>query len=257
MISAKTPVLTIITITKNSEKTIIDCIDSVISQKNENIEYIIIDGKSIDNTIALIKQKELFVDKFISESDAGISDAFNKGVNLANGRYIAFLNSDDYYLPNVLEKVIESIIADEEKYGPDNEHIYHGKLEMRRKKMKEILSPKPLKNFKYYLPVLHPTTFVPLKLLRTFPFEKKYKIAMDYDVLSKIYALDYKFTYLPIIITSMGDEGISHKSMVRGYQEVMEISRVNMKISKLESFIAFSYKTLFTKLKFFLHSLKK
>ncbi len=257
MISAKTPVLTIVTITKNSEKTIIDCINSVISQKNENIEYIIIDGKSTDKTIELIKQKELFVDKFISESDAGISDAFNKGVRLAKGRYIAFLNSDDYYLPNVLEKVIEAIISNEKKYGPDSENIYHGKLEMRRKKMKEILFPKPLKNFKYYLPVLHPTTFVPLKLLKTFPFEIKYKIAMDYDVLSKIYASAYEFTYLPIIITSMGDEGISHKSMIKGYQEVMEISRVNLKISKLESFMAFSYKTLFTKLKFFLHSLKK
>lgn len=251
----KAPVLTIITITKDSAATIIDCIDSVISQKDSSIEYIVVDGNSTDKTIELVKQKVQFIDKFISEKDSGISDAFNKGVNLATGRYIAFLNSDDYYLPGVLKEVISIILSDDLKNAPDIMRIYHGNLEMRRGLTKEILGPKALKNFKYYLPVHHPTTFVPLSLLRDFPFKEKYKIAMDYDILSMFYASGHKFTYMPTIVTSMGDEGISHRSMIKGYREVMQISRINMGVGHLESFLAFSYKTAFTKLKFFMHSL--
>lgn len=101
--------LSIITITYNSEKTLRDTINSVLKQTYQNIEYLIIDGASKDNTIAIIKEYEpLFKGrmKWISEPDKGIYDAMNKGICMATGDIIGILNSDDLYMDNnVLENI--------------------------------------------------------------------------------------------------------------------------------------------------------
>lgn len=101
--------LSIITITYNSEKTLRDTINSVLKQTYQNIEYLIIDGASKDNTIAIIKEYEpLFKGrmKWISEPDKGIYDAMNKGIRMATGDMIGILNSDDLYMDNnVLEDI--------------------------------------------------------------------------------------------------------------------------------------------------------
>ena len=99
------PKITVITASYNSEKTIADTIESVLKQKYANIEYLIIDGKSSDNTISIIKQyKDLFEVrlKYISEKDAGIYDAWNKGVKMSTGSWISFVGSDDILLENTL-----------------------------------------------------------------------------------------------------------------------------------------------------------
>jgi glycosyltransferase involved in cell wall biosynthesis len=97
--------ISIITITLNAEETIQKTINSVISQKKDNIEYIIIDGGSKDNTINIIKKHRSHINIFISESDSGIYDAFNKGLNVSNGNIVGFLNSGDTYYPKALETV--------------------------------------------------------------------------------------------------------------------------------------------------------
>jgi glycosyltransferase involved in cell wall biosynthesis len=99
--------ISIITVCYNSEKYIEDCINSVISQDYQNIEYIIIDGKSTDSTTNIISKYISFVSKFISEPDKGIYDAMNKGLILATGEIIGILNSDDLYIDNtVLTRVV-------------------------------------------------------------------------------------------------------------------------------------------------------
>lgn len=248
------PVLSIITISMNSDKTIRECIESVIVQKNKQIEYIIVDGNSSDKTLDIVNEYNSFIDKVISENDKGISDAFNKGVQLASGRYIAFLNSDDYYLPGVLDKVLESILNQEKCSADQDLKIFYGDLEIRRSNGIELLKPKNLKSFKYLLPVYHPSTFVPTLLMRRFPFSSEFKIAMDYDSLSKMYRINTGFNYLPFSITSMGDQGISHTSVSKGYKEVMLISRKNLGISTLESSFHYFVKIIKTNLKFFISS---
>lgn len=246
--------MSIITIAMNSEKTIRDCIESVIAQKNGEVEYIIIDGNSSDSTPAIVNEYIGSVDKFISENDKGISDAFNKGINLATGRYIAFLNSDDFYLPGVLARVIERLHAHEDSFPDQDLNIYYGNLEIRRAYGIELLKPKNLKQFKYLLPVYHPSTFVPSVLMRRFPFSSDFKIAMDYDSLSKMYKIKTGFIYLPFSITSMGDQGVSHTSVSKGYREVMLISRKNLGINTTESLFHYYRKMIRTNLKFFLQS---
>ena len=98
--------ISIITVTYNSAKVLKDCINSVINQKYNMIEHIMIDGASTDNTMSILKKNQSHSTKLISEPDRGIYDAMNKGINLADGEIIGFLNSDDFYANNeVLSKV--------------------------------------------------------------------------------------------------------------------------------------------------------
>ena len=98
----------IITVVLNDEKFLEDTIKSVIFQ-NENIEYIIIDGGSTDNTLSIIKKYEKYIDHWESEKDKGIYDAFNKGMQRATGEYVCFVNSADILKKNAL-KIIKSYI---------------------------------------------------------------------------------------------------------------------------------------------------
>ena len=96
----------VITVVYNGEKTIERTIQSVIEQKNADIEYIIIDGSSTDRTMEYVRKYTSHIARIVSEPDRGIYDAMNKGSRLATGDIIAFLNSDDWYEKDVLQNVI-------------------------------------------------------------------------------------------------------------------------------------------------------
>ena len=97
--------ITIITVVKNAENTLENCIKSVLSQNYNNLEYIVIDGNSSDRTKEIINKYKNNISRIIIEDDGGIWDAMNKGIKLADGEIIGFLNSDDYYFNNTLEIV--------------------------------------------------------------------------------------------------------------------------------------------------------
>ena len=101
--------VSIITITYNSESTLIDTIDSVINQTYKDIKYIIIDGKSTDSTISIVHSYKNKISTFISEKDNGIYDALNKGISLATGDIIGVLHSDDFYTNHhIIEKIVQT-----------------------------------------------------------------------------------------------------------------------------------------------------
>jgi glycosyltransferase involved in cell wall biosynthesis len=101
--------ISIITATYNSEAHIADCVRSVNSQTYDNIEHIIIDGASKDNTVKIIEETPNRVAKIVSEPDKGIYDAMNKGISLATGDVVGILNSDDFFTSDdVIEKVVDT-----------------------------------------------------------------------------------------------------------------------------------------------------
>lgn len=99
--------LSIIIATYNAETTLQKCLDSIISQKSEDIELIIIDGGSHDETTDIVNHNSDFIDKYVSEPDNGIYDAWNKGIKLSTGRWIMFVGADDRILPNTLGDYVD------------------------------------------------------------------------------------------------------------------------------------------------------
>lgn len=104
------PLVTIITVVFNNVETVAKCIDSVLEQTYANIEYIIIDGASNDGTQDIIRQYQEQVDYVVSQKDNGIYNAMNKGLKLAKGDYIAFINADDFYISTAVEWSVENLL---------------------------------------------------------------------------------------------------------------------------------------------------
>ena len=109
--------ISLITVTYNSEKYLSQCIESVQRQTYKNIEHIIVDGKSTDRTVSIIKNYESSISKWVSEPDKGMYDAINKGMAMATGDVIGLLNSDDMLYA---EDVIENIVATFETENVDS-----------------------------------------------------------------------------------------------------------------------------------------
>ena len=106
--------ITIVTINKNNRNGLVRTIESVSSQNNTDFEYVIVDGNSTDGSKELIESKSFFIDKYIFGRDQGISDAFNKGITLATGKYILMLNSGDtFYSQQSIDVVLQYLVGDE------------------------------------------------------------------------------------------------------------------------------------------------
>jgi glycosyltransferase involved in cell wall biosynthesis len=219
--------ISIITATYNSKTTLQDALASIESQKEVNIEYIIIDGGSTDGTLDLIKNNDTIA-KYISEPDKGIYDALNKGIQLATGDIIGFLHSDDLFASNSvvaqIVKEFENVVIDG-VYG-DLEYVdkENTKRVIRHWKS-EPFQPKLLKQG--WMPA-HPTLF-----LRTEVYEKhglfnlSYKIAADYDFMLRILKdKTLQFSYLPQVITRMRVGGASNRSLKNIIQKTKEDYKV-------------------------------
>lgn len=130
-VSSDKPLITVITATLNSELHLEECIQSLHNQGYKNFEHIIIDGGSTDKTLQIIKKYNSKIDYWCSVKDKGIYDAFNKGMQLANGDYLGFLNSDDKYTNNAFDLLLNYINSYPEKdfiFGAVKKHwgVLHG-----------------------------------------------------------------------------------------------------------------------------------
>jgi glycosyltransferase involved in cell wall biosynthesis len=101
------PLITVITAVFNGQDCIADCIESVLHQDFPNVEHIILDGNSEDGTVAILRHYENKVALWLSEPDSGVYDAWNKGLEVARGEWIAFLGADDRYLPNAISTYVD------------------------------------------------------------------------------------------------------------------------------------------------------
>ncbi len=125
------PLITIITVVYNGDKHLEECLNSLYSQKTKNFEHIIVDGVSNDNTIQILKKFDDKIDYWFSKKDSGIYDAFNRGMILAKGDYLGFLNSDDKFTENalnILNKYINLYPNKDFIFGSVQKHwgILHG-----------------------------------------------------------------------------------------------------------------------------------
>lgn len=114
--------ISIITVVYNNKNNFIRTLDNIRNQTYRNIEYVVIDGGSTDGTVKIIEDNNDFIDKWISEKDEGIYDAMNKGIDIATGEYICFMNAGDIFFENnTIEKVFKSY---------ENADVYYGDTEL-------------------------------------------------------------------------------------------------------------------------------
>ena len=172
------PKLSVITIVYNNVRDIERTLLSVINQSYSNLEYIVIDGGSSDGTLEILNKYEKSISTLVSEKDKGIYDAMNKGLALATGDYVLFMNSgDEIYAPDTVEKVFST--------QPDAD-IYYGETEMYDEDWKSLgqrrhTSPKHFtwKDFKHGMSISHQAIYIRRAI--TEPYNTSYKLSSDID----------------------------------------------------------------------------
>lgn len=176
------PKLSVITIVYNNVKDIERTILSVLNQSYPNIEYIIIDGGSTDGTVEVIKKYEDKISKCVSEKDKGIYDAMNKGLKLATGDYVLFMNSGD--------EIYDSLTVKKVFATSPNADIYYGETEMYDESWKslgkrrhQIPDKFTWRSFKYGMNVSHQAIYIKKSI--TVPYDMNYELSADIDWIIK------------------------------------------------------------------------
>lgn len=202
------PLFTIVTVVYNDREGLIKTMSSVLSQSFPNMEYIIIDGGSNDGTIDIIKGCEDKLAYWVSEPDKGIYDAMNKGIAVARGEYINFMNARDvFYEREVLERVAAQMKAGEDVVFGNlavelDGMIYEGKATPFYEHM-------PLH---HDLGFNHQCTFVRTTLAKTHPFDLKYALAADYNMIISLYREGATFQQLDMIVSKYDLCGVSQNN---------------------------------------------
>lgn len=234
----------IIIATFNSDKTLRNTLESLVVQTYKNIEVIIVDGLSTDNTVAIIKEYEKkFLEANInyiwsSEKDAGIYDAWNKALGKTNSPWIAFLGSDDSYYPNALE------IYNEEINNHPNINYISSKVELidsNNKVLKVIGKPYDNKQMNRYMNIAHVGSFHHKELFQKHGnFNTDYKIVADYDFFLKC-EKTIQSAYIDSITTRMLNTGISNQNVTTVFKEVLKVQLTQKKISKAQAYFEYYY----------------
>lgn len=207
--------ISIITATWNSALTIEDTIQSLRNQTYSDFEYIVVDGGSTDNTMNIIEDNEDIIDYSVSENDAGIYDALNKGISAATGDVIGFLHSDDVFAhKDVLNSIASFFIASKSDsvYGDLNYVSKNDTSKIVRKWRSGVFARHKMRNG--WMPP-HPTFYMRRDLYEKYgAFDLSYDIAADYDSILR-YLWKYRVTtaYIPDVLINMRVGGASNRSL--------------------------------------------
>ena len=177
------PKISVITVTYNAGKVLEATIQSVVFQTYRNVEYIIVDGNSKDNTLEIVDKYRDRISQVISEPDKGLYDAMNKGIQLATGDYLCFLNAGDEFHDNeTLQKIVHTlkgmelpdVIYGETAIVDEEGHFLH---------MRRLSTPQTLtwKSFKQGMLVCHQAFFARRELAVQHPYDLKYRFSADFD----------------------------------------------------------------------------
>jgi glycosyltransferase involved in cell wall biosynthesis len=198
--------ISIITINYNDNIGLIKTINSVGHRKNNDVEYVVIDGNSSDGSQEAIQNNTHYIDKYISEPDTGIANAFNKGITLASGEYLIFLNSGDLLSENALEVMRQKIIQDNK-----SSLIYIGKVELiytggnivagsKTSKYKQLL--------RNYLP--HQAMLINSSCFAKFGlYDEDYHLGMDYEWSLRLLDVWDKLSFWDDTLALMDTNGVS------------------------------------------------
>lgn len=198
--SSYQPLITVVTVVRNGEKTIQNTIDSIAKQTFDNFEYIIIDGESTDSTTNIIKDNSKSIFKCISEPDNGIYDAMNKGISLASGKWLIFIGADDVLVNNEILSKVSNFLQYENC-------IYYGDVLLKSSNKRYC---GPISTYKLMQQnICHQAIFYPSSLYKKKKYDIHSGLLADYKYNIEVWASSFQFIYIPIIITIFSDTGAS------------------------------------------------
>jgi len=235
--------ITVITVCYNSATTITETLSSMSNQSYDGIEHIVVDGGSNDKTIDLVKRFGKRVSKIVTGPDGGIYDAMNKGLRLATGDYVAYLNSDDFYSGETVVQQVAKAIHETNAdaiYG-DLSYVKRNDPKKRVRYWKsQMFQPG---SFAQGFAPPHPTFFMKRKLLDELGgFDLSYSLAADFDLMFRALEIKkYTSAYVPLELTRMrtgGATNISLKSIIRQNQEILRCLRAHGSSVSTTGFIA-------------------
>ena len=212
--------ISIITVTFNSFSVINDCLESVKSQKYNNIDHIVIDGASTDGTLTLLENKREQFKDLISEPDKGIYDAMNKGIIAASGDIIGILNSDDFYTDETILKKVADKFHETTCDAAYGDLLYVKSMDVSkifRYWKSGSFSVKKLRKG-WMLP--HPTFFVKKSVYEKYGlYNTQLNSASDYEmILRLLYNCNIKVNYMPLVMVKMRVGGTSNANLINRFR---------------------------------------
>lgn len=212
--------LSVIIATYNSCETLEFAIDSILSQANPESEIIVVDGGSYDHTVSLLKSYGNLLTGWISENDQGIYDAWNKGLQLATGTWIAFIGADDYYMPESFAVYFDFI-----ERNPDLEYISSKVRLVKGTNKSRIIGEKwSWSRFKRHMRIAHVGSFHHRSLFESYGlFDSSFKSSGDYEFLFRI-GPALKAGYIEKVTAVMTSGGTSQNSVI-GMQETLKFKQ--------------------------------
>lgn len=214
------PQLSIITVVYNNFHHIERTMRSVFSQTYPNIEYIVIDGGSNDGTVDIIKKYQNQITKFISEKDAGIYDAMNKGLALASGDYVLFMNSgDEIYAPHTVEQIF-AIQTDADIYYGETA-IYSTNWQHLGQRRHKAPSKFTWKSFKYGMRICHQAIYIKRSLVQ--PYDLQYSLSADIDWVIRAAKQAKQIVNTNQLVAKYMSGGMSQKKHLQSLRERFQI----------------------------------
>lgn len=233
--------ITVVTVCFNAEKTIERTFESIISQNDKNFEYLVIDGKSEDRTVDIIKKwenrfKESGIKfNWISEKDSGLYDAMNKAISIASGDWIIYLNADDEFN----EKDV--ITFAKEHLHNSIDILYGDSIFVDKNGIATIRNALPIETIKKHLPFIPQSAFIKKSVQRDFAFDLQYKIAADYDSFLRMYLSNKVFRKIDYCFSKFYEGGISNQNEWETYKEDINIKNCNGILKKKTLLQALKY----------------
>lgn len=206
--------VSIITVCRNSERTIRNTIESVLGQTYPEIEYIIVDGLSTDHTLDIVREyEEKFREKgytyrIISEKDNGIYDAMNKGIRAASGELVGMINSDDWYEPIAVETAAAAFL--EEQYD-----LFYADLNLLKEDGNVMVKRSKLDRFPSTRHWNHPTTFIPKRIYEEVGLYRCQTMYDDLDLVLRIRRAGKKVVIRNVILANFRTGGVSNQKSLK------------------------------------------
>lgn len=232
--------ISVVTVCYNAVKELERTMLSVLNQTYDNVEYIVIDGGSTDGTVEIIKKYADRLAYWVSEPDKGIYDAMNKGIKVATGEWINFMNAGDSFVDErVINNITKSIKSNTDVFFGDIIVERHNEIYRIISNCNHLDNPKLCS-----MGFNHQSAFVKTQVAKKEPFSLKYKFASDFNMMYILHSNGYSFQYIPIAVANYDTSGVSSTNARKHRLECLNIVDPGNSLNIIKSYFFITKKKI-------------